>query len=1027
MPRTSCLAASRFLLVTAALPATFALFGASANIDFGRDIQPILSENCLKCHGFDVEQRKGGLRLDTPEAFQIPLDSGTVPVRPGDLERSELWRRVSHPSNAERMPPSSSGKTLTPEEKERIRQWILEGASVDQHWAFLAPRRPVLPAVAHPHGITHPIDAFVMAKLDALGLPPSPEATAQTLIRRLSFDLRGLPPTPEEVDRFLEDERPDAYQRLVDRWMASPRYGERMAQDWLDAARYADTAGHAADVPRSMWLYRDWVIDALNRNQPFDQFTIEQLAGDLIPDATLSQQIATGFHRNSMQALGNNPRKEEFRVKGIVDRLETTGRVWMGVTVACAECHDHKYDPITTKDYYRLFAIFNNVPHYGERFEIHGPRLEVLLGDGQPQWDAAARLIENTQSQLARIDSGQQGERQRQWESDPVGYLEQEVPWPFENPVSLSTARLVEETPWNRGTSFALDQESPPLLGPEAFRLDGPLTLSMWVRTRSAIADLVSNYDWKAGKRSLVLGIGGQGLNGETPPGHLYAWISSEAKTFKGIEVTGSQAINDGEWHHLALTYRPGKGVDLFVDGEMDPDAKRKGRTPDAVAKAGRPLVIGAGYDNTEHPNAFRLEGLLHDVRVYRRIIRDPALLGASSITIRSALALPPSERSSTQREALQTYFGRIDPVSRTLRQRILEQKEIQAALESRAVTAQVMDELGAPRKTFVHIRGNFENRGEEVTPGTPRFLPPLPDHQPANRLTFAQWLVAPENPLTARVTVNRVWAHYFGKGLVTTIDDFGIRSAPPSHPQLLDWLAVELMESGWDMKALHRQIITSATYRQSSKRRPESLGRDPDNRWLARGPRFRLPAEQVRDNALCLSGLLTDRVGGPSVYPIQPDGVGEYRDATAGKWETSRGEDGFRRSLYTFWQRTSPYPSLILFDAPSRERSCVHRSTTNTPLQALALLNDPVYVEMAKALAQRIIDHAPDWDARIDFAFQTVLSRRPHPTERRRFLHFQPQASASPNGASPSNKTLSTWTLLAQVLLNLDETITKE
>ena len=737
---------------------------AESRVDFQRDIQPILAENCLSCHGFDAARRKSGVRFDIREGFQTPSESGKSPVIPKQLSQSELWNRISHSDSTERMPPPKSGKSLTPNEINSIRQWILQGAETDRHWAFVSPQRPPLPPVNDPDWIANPIDHFVLHQLDAVGVAPSAEAQPHTLMRRLSFDLRGIPPSPSEVANYKKTSQFDAYSRLVDRWMASPHYGERMAQDWLDAARYADTAGHAADVPRTMWLYRDWVIDSINRNQPFDQFTIEQLAGDLIPNATLAQRIATGFHRNSMQALGNNPRKEEFRVKGIVDRLETTGRVWMGVTVGCAECHDHKYDPLSTKEYYQLYAIFNNVPHYGERFKIHGPRIDIYNATDQQQWDQTLTQIAAAEEKLKRNKN-----------------------------------------------------------------------------------------------------------------------------------------------------------------------------------------------------NAERLQ------------------------------------------------------------ERIAELKHHQQELKARAVTAQVMDELKEPRKTFVHIRGNFENRGDEVFAGTPQFLPPFPDGQPVNRLTFAQWLVAPQNPLTARVIVNRIWAHYFGRGLVATTDDFGVRSAPPSHPQLLDWLAVEFMESGWNTKALHRLIVTSATYRQSSIHRPELRKQDPDNRWLARGPRLRLAAEQLRDSALAVSGLLTEEIGGPSVYPVQPHGVGEYRDATAGKWETSKGAGRHRRSLYTFWQRTSPYPSMLLFDAPSRERSCVRRSTTNTPLQALTLLNDPIYVEMAETLAQRIIQHAPDLDQRIDFAFQTVLSRPPNTVERDRFQNFIQTTS------NPTEDDLTRWKRLSQVLLNLDETITKE
>ncbi len=660
--------------------------------------------------------------------------------------------------------------------------WILAAclffwtADASDYWSFSPPSRPELPERLHNAVEQNPIDRFVRAKLEelgGLGLVPSPKAEPKVLLRRLSFDLLGLPPSLDEGARYLEAPNEIAYAELVDRWLASPRFGEQVALDWLDAARYADTAGHAADAPRTMWLYRNWVIDAFNRNMPFDQFTVDQLAGDMIPGATQEQRIATGFHRNSMQALGNNPRKEEYRIKGIVDRLETTGRVWLGLTLACAECHDHKFDPISTEEYYQLFAIFNNVPHLGEKFGVHGPRLEIRSSDDQASWDRLERLLKRTGLDLSSIEDERVGE----------------------------TEATVEEL----------------------------------------------------------------------------------KKTIK-------------------------------------------------VAKKAREKIM------------------------------------------------------------------------------------------SRTVTAQVMAELPEPRKTFIHIRGNFENPGKRVFPATPSFLPPHPEGQTANRLSFARWLVDGRNPLTARVMVNRIWAHYFGQGLVTTLDDFGSQGEKPSHPALLDWLAVEFVESGWDMKAIHRLIVTSATYQQSSRRRPELEAMDPENHWLARGPRFRLSGEEIRDNALSVSGLLTERIGGPSVFPLQPKGVGEFRDATAGTWETSEGADRYRRSLYTFWQRMSPYPGLAILDAPSRERSCVRRDTTNTPLQALLLMNDPAFVSMADALAQRVMAVEDGFAARLNWAFRLVLGRAPKSEERVRFARFNQDLMSG--GVDTERKR---WRSIAQVLLNLDETITKE
>ena len=740
-----------------------------ADVDFQRDVQPILTEHCFQCHGPDNEQRQADLRLDR-------RDNAIEVLSPQHPDESELLRRIVSSDADEQMPPPDHGR-LSDTDIATLRQWIESGASYVVHWSFVAPQRPHVPQPENENSVS-PIDCFVDAKIAEKKLSRSPQASDETLVRRLSFDLRGIPPSVREIEEYLADINADKYPRLVDTWLTSPAFGERLAQDWLDAARYADTTGHAADVPRQMWLFRDWVITAINADMPFDQFTIEQIAGDMLPNATLSQQIATGFHRNSMQALGNNPRKEEFRVKGIVDRLDTTGRVWLGLTLACAECHDHKYDPISTREYYQLFAVFNNVPHYGERFQIHGPRLKLYTPELR--------------------------ERKAKWEQE-TDELEQALKQAKE---SAENQEQPEETP-------------------------SPEITNLSTRLKQARAELKK-------------------VENETP-------------------------------------------------------------------------------------------------------------------------------------------------------------------------TAQVMEELSEPRKTFIHVRGNFEVHGDQVWANTPSFLPPAATtDQTVNRVAFAEWLVSPSHPLTARVAVNRLWAHFFGRGIVATLDDFGVRGDLPSHPDLLDWLAMEYIESGWNTKRLVREIVMSSVYRQASQRTsPE----DPDNQWLTRGPRHRLAAEQMRDNALAISGLLDLRIGGQSVYPDQPEGVGEFRDLSAGEWLVSGGGDRYRKGLYTFWQRMSPYPSLLMFDAPTRERSCVRRSRTNTPLQALALLNDPEYVAMANAFAQRIMASHETFSRRLEFAFRTAVGRKPDAVEQQAFFQFL-QANNTPRSVAGNTRA---WQLAAQVLLNLDETISKQ
>jgi mono/diheme cytochrome c family protein len=823
---------------------------AAAAAEFDRDIQPILSENCYECHGPGLAKPKGDLRLSEPG--NRALTDGL------------LLKAVRHQLD-EPMPPLETGNRLTPAEIELLAQWLAAGAPYSAHWAFRPPKRG-------PH---NSIDAYIWARLADSPLAPSPPADKRTLIRRLSLDLTGLPPTPEQVDAYLADSAPGATSHLIDRLLASPHHGERMAQEWLDAARYADTTGYAADKDRSMWLYRDWVIDAFNANMPFDQFTIEQIAGDMLPGATTDQRVATGFHRNSMQALGNNPRKEEFRVKGIVDRLDTTGRVWLGLTLSCAECHDHKYDPITQRDYYQLFAIFNNIPHHGQGFEVHGPRLEVR---------APARAMT----------------------------------------IPVTTRGQTEPADFHGYTS--------------------DLSIRARIKTNDEIANIASKYDWQAGQRSYVFGIGGEGeKNGK--PGHLFAWISASARSWQGVQIFGSRPINDDQWHEVAVEFEAGEAIRLLVDGEVDHDAQILGDIPNRIAQCSRDLAIACGYRNSVTPNDFFLTGELRELRIS----------GAG-----------------------------------------------------RPVTAQVMEEMAEPRATHIHVRGNFQNKGEQVQPG----LPAVFASEAKDRLDLARWLVASENPLTARVIVNRLWQQFFGTGIVRTTEDFGAQGEWPSHPELLDWLALEFIDSGWDLRHVIRLIVNSATYQQQARISPAAREHDPRNRLLSYAPRFRLHAEQIRDSMLVISGQLTPRIGGPSVFPPQPGHIGQFRDRTAGDWRTSEGPDRYRRALYTYSQRMYPYPSLAILDAPSRERSCVRRSRSNTPLQPLVTLNDPVFVEGATAFAARIQSAADEDAARLHFAFQAALARPPTPTEAARYLAFL--------------RTPQDWDDIATVLLNLDETLSR-
>jgi hypothetical protein len=769
-------------------------------IDFNRDIRPILSKNCYACHGPDGKSRKTKMRLDQRESALAMNRKGRAPITPGKPDESELIRRVSSEDEAERMPPPESGTQLTPKQITSLKHWIAEGASYPEHWAFLKPVQKPLPTVKDRAWPRDGIDYFVLERLEKEGLKPLAEADRFTLLRRASLDLRGLPPSLQEIDEFAKDTSPDAYEKAVDRFLKDSAYGERWARMWLDLARYADSAGYGSDPLRpDIYRYRDWVIGAFNRNLPFDQFTIEQLAGDLLPNPTFEQKMATAFHRNTMTNTEGGTDREEFRVAAVKDRVDTTMQVWMGLTMGCAKCHSHKYDPIAQKEYYSFYAIFNQTADNDQPNE--SPTIPA------PTPEAAEKI--------RRIDA------------------------------QIRQAKIKLETP-----------------------------------------------------------------------------------------------------------------------------------TPQRVA-----------------------------ARVIHRSIVPPL-------------------------EVLTAY----SEITRLNKSRPAEPK------------LPIMVELPADkrRQTFVMNKGSFLSPGEKVEPGLPAAFHPLPPGASMNRLGVAQWLVSPDNPLTARVAVNRFWAQLFGVGLVRTEEDFGSQGELPSHPELLDWLAVEFMRDGWDTKALLRMIVTSATYRQSSKLTPEIIQRDPNNRLLTRGPRFRLEAEMVRDQSLALSGLLSRKIGGPSVYPPQPEGLWQAAFNGQRTWPTSQGEDRHRRGLYTFWRRTIPYPSMATFDAPSRETCTVRRVRTNTPLQAFVTMNDPVYVECSQALARRILtEGGPTQEERARFALKLVLAHPPREDQVKEVLalhqseleHYRSKIedakklATDPLGPLPAGieaTEAAAWTVVANVLLNLDGVLTK-
>ena len=923
---------------------------AEVSLRFNRDIRPILSDHCYSCHGPDAHSRKAKLRFDQRDSA-LSSNPESPAIVPGKSGISQMIHRIFSTDKEEVMPPPEINKSLTAAEKKILVRWIDEGALYEKHWAFEPPKRVPLPIVEKSDWVRNPIDHFILSLQERKGFSPSVMADRETLIRRVTLDLTGLPPTLEEIDGFLEDDKGGAYERVVDRLMGTTSYAERRAQDWLDLARYADTRGFADDKMRNIWPWRDWVVRALDQNQPFDQFTIEQLAGDMLPEATDEQRLATAFHRNAPQARGQTYPVEEYRIKGVIDRVNTIGRVWLGLTLDCAECHDHKFDPITQYDYYSLLSIFNNIEHSGSGHGQGGPTMKYRPPPPKLNASKAAKYKQFKEALAAARKA-------------------------LPKPPSIKDLHVVGK--WE-GPSVEDD--------PNKYSLTGDLTISARIRTTQAVADLVSKYDWRAKQRSYVFGIGGEGDKGSVP-GHLFFWASSMSESFHGITVHGSLPVNDGQEHVVAVEFVAGKSVRLFVDGIEDKAAKTTGAPPPFIASSTRPLAIGSGYNSSPEANAYRFEGELSEVRLSDQALGDQITIGAAGKTVTE----------------LQAKLRMLD-----------DQKGIQKVVDA----VPVMRERAKPRDTYIHLRGSFLDKGDQVSPAVPELFAVSKESQPSNRMEFARWLVDGKNPLVARVVVNRFWQSYFGHGLVRTPDDFGAQGTPPSHPLLLDWLANEFIESGWDMKRIHRLIVTSATYRQSARVPTNASERDPENLLLSHMPRLRLPAEQIRDQALAVSGLLVQNVGGPPVYPVHPANYWQQR-ALPGKWTNSQGDDRHRRTMYAYWRRMALHPSLEILNAPARDNCVVRRDVANVPTQALVLLNDPIFTEAASAFASRLFTESEGTDAhRLERAFRLALGRSPQPAERKQFLAFLE--------LHREQLTLEqVWALACGALLNLDETITR-
>jgi hypothetical protein len=1041
----------------------------SVPVNFNRQIRPILSEHCYACHGPDERQRKAGLRLDRAEEAFKKLKSGNCALVPGDLTKSALIERITATDAEDIMPPPKHNKPLKPGEIELLKHWVEEGAVWQKHWSFIPPERPELPKVRQTNWPRNPIDDFTLAQLEQENLSPNPEADRATLIRRVTFDLTGLPPTLEEVDAFLADNAPRAYERLVDRLLASPHYGERMAQNWLDLARYADTAGYHFDGFRFMWLWRDWVINAFNDNEPYDRFTVEQLAGDLLPHPTQAQRIATGFVRNNMTNDEGGADPDEYLNEYVVDRVNTIGAVWLGLTIGCTQCHDHKYDPLTTKEYYRMYAFFHNVPEKGLdriRSDNPPPRIPVPTPEQALKFVEADFRLKDAEKTL-QDRANELGETQEKWERELNGHPlprpraeDLVVAFPFDgslaavSPLAAVDGRFVDvdnpvfvDGPAGQALQFTGRAHA------EFDSLDGlegtnAFSFGAWVRL-DGDGTLISQMETSPGGRGFRLRFAKERFQVQ-----LAHTLPEDA-----LVVRTQEKFAASQWLHVFVTYdgsAKAAGIKIYVNGRGQEVEVDKDKLTDTIANH-EPLRIGS------RPGEGKLKWQAADVRFYQKAVTAADVRTLALQAYLPVLAKSRGNRTDQERAALQRFYKETFAVDYLRSEAALQgARRTKEELYTQIPTTMIMEEMNPPRETFVLTRGDFRNKGEHVSPGTPAILPPLPSGE-SNRLALARWLVSKDHPLTARVTVNRYWAMFFGTGLVKTVNDFGSQGEWSSHPELLDWLAVRFRDGcqpggqaageapmeqsscgteaagAWDVKALVRLIVTSATYRQSAAVSSEKLDRDPYNRLFTRGPRLRLEAEFIRDNALAVSGLLDPKIGGPSVRPYQPPGIWDGVDA---KYEQDKGELLYRRGLYVYWRRSAHYPSFAAFDAPSREVCTFLRQRTQTPLQSLVLMNDPVYVEAARGLAERV-EAAGPVERRLALAFRLTLGRRPqldelavlqktYAQQLENFHHDPDGAKAllkvgeSPVPANVDTAELAAMTAVANVLLNLNETITK-
>ena len=1029
---------NNFLVLATVCFATSSSLLASEPISFRQHIRPILSANCFKCHGPDPQTREADLRLDRFEEATANHE-GHAAIVPGHVDSSELYKRIMSTDPAERMPPPESNKQLTDEQRELLKGWISEGARYERHWSFAPPKSSPPPKLRQANWPKNVVDQFVLAELERNEMQPSPPADRYQLVRRVYLDLIGLPPSPDEADRFVHDNRPDAYERLVDELLASPHYGERWARRWLDLARYSDTNGYEKDRPRTMWPYRDWVINALNDDMPFDQFTIEQLAGDMLPNATQSQRIATGFHRNTMVNEEGGVDPQEFRFNSIVDRVGTTGAVWLGLTIGCAQCHTHKYDPLTHQEYYGLFAFFNNADEIDEHLITPEIRTERNTIEKQ-----IAELIASLPNQFPVNAKGADGAAGKPSDAERQAALEASYA-AWQEKAKSEIKKWQQARPSSARTNLATIKVLP----------DASLLASGDV-TKNDLYDL----EFDLGERTITA-IRIEALADESLPGggpgrqSIEVPNASSEGDFFLSELSGTVAEVSDKSEKTVATLVFDSALATFTTPGLSPESAFDRRSDTGWRVMGR---VGE-----PHAAVFHLKEPVHiaaNQRLKMRLQHEsfyPAGLGRFRISFSSATKMPPialfpdqvadaiksapSERTAAAEKLLREYFLLHTPELKDQQAKIAElRKRLPLALNCLVLRERSVE----PRVTHRHHRGEYLKSEETVEPGVPEFLPPQPPGGATNRLEFARWLVNGENPLVARVFVNRQWQAFFGRGIVHTLEDFGVQGDFPTHPELLDYLALEFVRQGWSMKRLHKLIVMSATYQQSDAITPDLLARDPENKLLARAPRFRVEAELVRDVILSASGLLSLKTGGPSVFPDQPAGITEAAYGPLA-WTVSNGEDRFRRGLYTFNKRTAPFAVFGLFDGPSGEVCVPRRTYSNTPLQALAILNDTVMMSAARELATSVLktdshdersvaermfrrcatrpasEHELDWVC--DFQKSQLASLAIASSDVEQLIPKDGKAELPPG---VDKTALASWVVTARALLNLDETLTR-